>query len=235
MRYPLVSIFLVIVVTSFMGGCSKHEKSPLNTADKQISTESLDQLLPEYPSVYWDVELKNVVASLQPNEKVLLEEFMSRHIKKSTTDKQIPIPNGTTLRQAIFVQEAVDALMAEQEAEMASLKDTVQKQDSEILALKTESLRCEVAAANQVSKTTDQSLNVPPGNINTSEQAKQNAYISYGVPELERQLEFSMNKDRKDPYWEQFQVDSTGTAAIRVRLMAARHAAEQSIQLTSGR
>jgi len=231
MRHFIVSGFGIFAALALMNGCSPEDKPFEGTTQQQFNATPTDQILPKYPSRYWEAELKHETAALKSDERDLLAKFMSRHVKTSPTIDQVPIPDGATIKQAIFAQRIVDMVTLQQEVETNALRELIRKQESEIAVLKEEVLRRDEVTLNSMSTARQQNPNVSMKNANGYNQARQNALINYGVPELERQLQISMQKDRADPRWAEFQTDSSVTASIRSRLIAARYAADQSVAL----
>lgn len=229
MRHFIVSGLGIFAALALMNGCSPQDKSSEGTAQQQFHTAPTDQILPKYPSRYWEEELKHEIAALKSDERDLLEKFMLRHVKTSSTIDQVPIPDGATIKHAIFAQKIVDMITLQQEVETNVLRELIRKQEGEIAVLKKETPRRDEVALNSTSAARQQNPNMSTEYANGYNQAKQNALISYGVPELERQLQISMQKDRADPRWAEFQTDSPVTASIRSRLIAARRAADQSV------
>lgn len=226
----LTSSLLGILALVFFCGCSPQDEKLEGNTDNQIVADPLNQALPKYPSRYWQVELKLVMESLPPAEKDLLIKFMSRHIKTSLTSNQIPVADGVTIKQAIVVQSIIDAEMEQQEIELSALKELIKKQADEIVFLKDVALRSNKEATYSVNNNRQQVIRETV-EINTYNKAMQQALERYGVPELEAQLQIAMQKDRADPGWLEHQTDSRETAAIRMRLVTARHFAEQSVPL----
>ena len=237
MRQPLVLALGIIVALTLTGGCSRQDKAPVDIREKQIPAESLDQVLPKYPSRYWQEGIKNEMAALQPEERHLLEKFISRHIKTSPSIDQIPLPDGTTIKQAIFAQRIVDTVTERQEAEIAALRELSQKLEGELLALRgMAELRRDDSVKNSISATRPSNVSGPAEDVTAYAKARQEALINYRVPEMEEQLRISMQKDRSDRRWQEFQTDSPTTAAIRIQLLMARRAADQLFPpYTSGR
>lgn len=229
MHQLLASTLGILAAVTLASGCSRQDKDSEGIKEQQIHAEPFDQVLPKYPSRYWQEGLKNEMAALQPDERVLLEKFISRHIKTSPTTEQVPVPDGTTLKQAIFAQRIVDTVTERQDAEIAALRELSQKQEGELLALRgIADIRRDDAVKNSISATKPQNVSVPAEDVTAHAKARQDALINYGVPELEAQLRISMQKDRSDPRWQEFQSDSPVTADIRIRLMVARRAVDQS-------
>jgi type IV pilus biogenesis protein CpaD/CtpE len=227
-------LLLAVTISALTGGCSSQNapdaKKPTTTHTKtEARSEPYHQLLPQYPSRYWENELSETIAKLAPDERDLLLRFMERHIKTSPTAIQLPIPSGATIGNAIIAQRIIEIVEAQQEEEIASLRQTIEKKEFEINQLREEVRRSNAiasAATRQIQATPDPSSSQQ----DTHQYAKalEAALVRYNVPELERQLAISMKKDREDPRWQEFQTDSPITAAIRAQLLVARRSAEQA-------
>lgn len=218
------------------GGCTSQddqEKLSPKPPQEVTSINPIDIVLPEYPSRYWELEMEETISKLQPAEKELLIKFVNRHIKLEPTIDQIPIPKGITLKQAIFTQKLIDAESAKLKQEIDGLKAQIQKQQEEIYVSKEMELKYKNALSSsmngQNTSFSKHSGDTELKNRNQNNQALQEAYLRYGVSELETQLKVSMQKDRQDKRWDQFQSDSQTTQEIRDRLLAARLAAERSM------
>lgn len=212
-------------------------------------SKPIDTVLPKDVSRYWYEEIKPVMAKLQPEEQELLTKFMNRHMLRVESGQvlaAIPIADATTIKQAIAEQKIFDAAEVKQQAETSALKEKIQQQEAEAVALKeslrqqeTEALAIKELARQQDVKTgaardvtSQHEANVAVQDANALSKIRQQAMLDYGVPELERQLQVAMQKDRQDPRWGEFQSDSSVTAAIRNRLVVAKVAAEQSILMS---
>lgn len=228
------NISTLLMVAILLIGCSK----------------PIDTVLPKDVSRYWYEEIKPVMAKLQPEEQELLTKFMNRHMPRVESGQvlaAIPIADATTIKQAIAEQKIFDAAEVKQQAETSALKEKIQQQEAEAVALK-ESLRqqeAEALAIKELIRHQDaermvvsdliqqRGANMAAQDASAYNQVRQQAMLDYGVPDLERQLEVAMQKDRQDRRWNEFQSDSPVTAAIRSRLVSAKMAAEQSIALSA--
>jgi hypothetical protein len=226
MREFLISGFGICSALAFISGCSP---SPQSTRSQEIRAELSDKAIPKYPSRYWEEELRKEISTLTPDERSLLEKFMSRHVKRSLTMEQVPVPDGATIKQAIFAERIVDMVSQQREGEISALRELVRKQEAEIAALKDTMRPRDELAVNSAGGVRQQSSSVPVEQVSGYDRDRQAALINYGVLELEKQLQISMEKDRADPRWAEFQTDSPVTASIRSRLIAARLAAEHSV------
>jgi len=226
MREFLISGFGIFSALACISGCSP---SPQSTPSQSVRAESGDKAIPKYPTRYWEEELRKEIATLKPDERILLEKFMSRHVKSSPTIEQVPVPDGATIKQAIFAERVVEIVLQQHEGEMFALRELMRKQDAEISALKDTMRPRDELAANSANASRQHSPSAPADQLRGYDQDRQDALIRYGVPELERQLQIAMEKDRADRRWTEFQTDSPLTASIRSRLIAARLAAEHSV------
>lgn len=234
LRSLVFTAMIAMLAGSLLVGCSSpQQESPAAPVITPITGKATadvhDLALPVYPSRYWEDEFRDSMEKLSLGERRLLRAYMEQHVKTSGSVVQIPVPDGATIGKAIFAQLTIERIGAGPNAELDSLRETIEMKDRELSRLRQEVRSLAPSGTGCPPPQIGHDAHIAPATrTSQNDRSREEALIRFGVPELERQLTISMQKDRQDPRWHEFQTDSPVTASIRAQLIEARRAAEHS-------